>query len=278
MAAYDGDADADALAQRLATDGYALVADWLSADDAAHVRLEAKALAFEPSRVISGGRKVVDAERTDEICWLRGASGHPPALAGVAARLRALGRGLGRALARLDGRRGAPPAVAAALDRAVARARVRRQERRPATILADDGDGAAGAPPAMVARYADGARFTAHVDAANAGELPFGTPPDPRVLTAVVYASEPAGGWRPGHGGVLRVTRPLGAHSPGLDVLLPAGADPATLDVPPRRGLLVLFWSALVRHEVLPAFEERLALSMWYNEPPPRPTDACSKE
>ena len=61
----------------------------LSADDAAHVRLEANALAFEPSRVISGGRKVVDAERTDEICWLRGASGHPPALAGVAARLRA---------------------------------------------------------------------------------------------------------------------------------------------------------------------------------------------
>mgnify|MGYP003318013544 CR=1 FL=1 len=51
--------DADALAQRLATDGYALVADWLSADDAAHVRLEANALAFEPSRVISGGRKVV---------------------------------------------------------------------------------------------------------------------------------------------------------------------------------------------------------------------------
>ena len=94
MAAYGADTDADALAQRLATDGYALVADWLSADDAAHVRLEANALAFEPSRVISGGRKVVDAERTDEICWLRGASGHPPALAGVAARLRALGRGL----------------------------------------------------------------------------------------------------------------------------------------------------------------------------------------
>ena len=118
MAAYDADADADALAQRLATDGYALVADWLSADDAAHVRLEANALAFEPSRVISGGRKVVDAERTDEICWLRGASGHPPALAGVAARLRALGRGLGvgrggeRSRLRVADRL-PPPAVAA---------------------------------------------------------------------------------------------------------------------------------------------------------------------
>ena len=117
------------------------------------------------------------------------------------------------------------------------------------------------------------------MDAASAGELPFGTPPDPRVVTAVVYLSEPAGGWRPEHGGCLRLTRPLEAGAARrVGALLPAGADVGTLDVPPRRGLLVLFWSTLIRHEVLPAFEERLALSMWYNEPPPRPTAACAKE
>ena len=75
MAAYDADADADALAQRLATDGYALVADWLSADDAAHVRLEANALAFEPSgtseRVLGDAPKARKPADVELPAWLQ---------------------------------------------------------------------------------------------------------------------------------------------------------------------------------------------------------------
>ena len=280
MAAAVLESDCEDIAARLATQGYALVGDWLDASAAAALRAEAARCAFGPSRVISGGKRVVDAERTDEVCWLRpGAGAGGPALERCAGRLRVLGARLGAALARSDAaaRRFAPPGVRAAYARASQRAGVRRGEAAPASLLAGPGDGAAAEPPAMLARYARGARFTAHVDAAAPAELPFGTPPDPRVLTAVVYLS--GGAWRPAHGGVLRLERPLHAdRGAGLRALL--DADPRTLAVPPKRGLLVLFWSTLVRHEVLPAAEERLALSMWFNEPPPRPSAAacCDKE
>ena len=137
----------------------------------------------------------------------------------------------------------------------------------------------------MLARYSSGARFSVHVDAASPNEAPLGQPPDPRVVTAIAYVSEPRGGWREAHGGALRIYAPGGdaaatSSSLGVDAVAAAAAaeGAGVVDVPPRRGSLVLFWSALVRHEVLAAHAERLALSMWFHEPRPRPSADDEKE
>ena len=44
---------------------------------------------------------------------------------------------------------------------------------------------------------------------------------------------------------------------------LPLSADNAWVDVAPRLGTLVLFWSHRVEHEVMPALAPRYALSLW---------------
>ena len=97
-------------------------------------------------------------------------------------------------------------------------------------------------PHAMLSCYpGGGARFRAHVD--NEGS-------DLRVLTCVYYLNKD---WPDDAGGALRLYRP--------------GAKRVGLDVKPELGKLVLFWSRLVEHEVMPAFRDRWAISMWYSEP-----------
>ena len=94
-----------ALATALATQGYALLPKWLDVETTDALRRDARLCAFEPSRVISGGKRVVDATRTDEICWLRPESTdarRTPALDALAKRLRTFGDSLGGALAALD--------------------------------------------------------------------------------------------------------------------------------------------------------------------------------
>ena len=68
---------------------------------------------------------------------------------------------------------------------------------------------------------------------------------DRRTVTAVYYLNE---AWQTEHGGALRLYL----------------ADETELDVLPSAGTLVLFISAELPHEVLPATRERLALTGWF--------------
>ncbi len=93
----------------------------------------------------------------------------------------------------------------------------------------------------QLARYAGaGEGYQRHRDAFAGG-------PGSRRLTATWYLNP---GWRPEHGGVLRL------H-------LPAGP----LDVEPRLDRLVVFRSEQVEHEVLPARAPRYAATAWYYGP-----------
>ncbi len=68
---------------------------------------------------------------------------------------------------------------------------------------------------------------------------------DRRTVTAVYYLNE---AWQTEHGGALRLYL----------------ADETELDVLPSAGTLVLFISAELPHEVLPASRERLSLTGWF--------------
>ncbi len=68
---------------------------------------------------------------------------------------------------------------------------------------------------------------------------------DRRTVTAVYYLNE---AWQTEHGGALRLYL----------------ADDTELDVLPSAGTLVLFISAELPHEVLPATRERLSLTGWF--------------
>ena len=67
---------------------------------------------------------------------------------------------------------------------------------------------------------------------------------DARVLSSVVYLNSD---WRAEHGGALRLHLEDGVH-----------------DVLPEGGRLVLFLSADVEHEVLPASRARLSIAGWF--------------
>lgn len=67
---------------------------------------------------------------------------------------------------------------------------------------------------------------------------------DARVLSSVLYLNR---AWHPGDGGALRLHLPDGAH-----------------DIAPIGGTLVLFLSADIEHEVLPATRERLSVAGWF--------------
>ncbi|MGE8361815.1 2OG-Fe(II) oxygenase [Pseudomonas sp.] len=68
---------------------------------------------------------------------------------------------------------------------------------------------------------------------------------DRRTVSAVMYLNE---GWQDEQGGALRLYL----------------KDGEVRDVPPRAGCLVVFLSADLPHEVLPATRERLSLTGWF--------------
>ena len=83
----------------------------------------------------------------------------------------------------------------------------------------------------------NGARYVRHVDDAQYHKS--------RRLTCIVYANP---GWHKEHGGELRCHVKSG-----------------TRDVAPLHGRLILFWSdSRCPHEVLPAYRERYAVSIWF--------------
>ena len=97
----------------------------------------------------------------------------------------------------------------------------------------------------QLARYGAGAKYARHRDAFE-GQ-------DNRRVTAIVYLNE---GWRPEHGGQLR-----------LHVEPPVDLEP-TLD------RLLVFRSEVVEHEVLESRAFRWALTAWYSASLPLPAAA----
>lgn len=125
-----------------------------------------------------------------------------------------------------------------------------------------------GAPSVpMVTRYADGARYAMHFDnhcidehpwegAAGPGEEQRAPCSNERRLTCVVYAN---GDWAPGDGGELRIYRTNSTGSPCERHAL------VRAEVSPVGGRVLLFWSDYrCPHEVLGAWRERLAVTVWY--------------
>lgn len=90
---------------------------------------------------------------------------------------------------------------------------------------------------AHLACYPPGAGYARHLDRFRDD--------DARVISAVLYLNE---GWDPADGGQLR--------------LYPDGLD--AIDVQPEAGTLVLFRSADLPHEVLPAHCERWSVAGWF--------------
>lgn len=108
-----------------------------------------------------------------------------------------------------------------------------------------------------------GASYAAHSDVRDDDA---GKPSNWRRWTCILYANE---GWRPEHGGALR----LHAYAGGAAAAAggrPApfgrrgasGAAAAPAELLPHGGRLLVFDSRRV-HEVLPAYRERFACTMW---------------
>jgi len=71
---------------------------------------------------------------------------------------------------------------------------------------------------------------------------------DARVLSLVLYLNQD---WPPDAGGELRLHLPDGTH-----------------DIAPRMGTLVLFLSADIEHEVMPATLPRYSVAAWFRQRP----------
>lgn len=93
---------------------------------------------------------------------------------------------------------------------------------------------------AHFAHYPVGAGYARHVDGFRHD--------DARVLSLVLYLNAD---WPEGAGGELRLHLPEGAR-----------------DIAPRMGTLVLFLSAAVEHEVLPATRPRYSVAAWFRQRP----------
>ena len=104
-------------------------------------------------------------------------------------------------------------------------------------------------PLGMLACYpGGGARFKRHVD--NSPEAP-----DGRAVTAILYLNSR---WTHTDGGTLRIYPTAhGGRAQASD------AREKPIEVEPRSGTLVLFWSHRVPHEVAESFAPRFALSLW---------------
>jgi SM-20-related protein len=87
------------------------------------------------------------------------------------------------------------------------------------------------------ALYPPGAFYQKHLDRFRDN--------DRRAVSAVFYLNPD---WQPEQGGALRLYLP----------------DETTRDVPPEAGSLLVFLSADMPHEVLPANRERLSLTGWF--------------
>ena len=109
-------------------------------------------------------------------------------------------------------------------------------------------------PISMLACYpGGGTRFKRHVD--NSPEAP-----DLRAVTAVLYLN---GHWREEDGGTLRIYNTGGDDPQQSTTTSSSSSSSQHIDVQPKRGTLVLFWSHRIPHEVLPASTRRFALSLW---------------
>lgn len=110
----------------------------------------------------------------------------------------------------------------------------------------------------------DGARFVKHTDTYSTiheqARSDSGTGQDKlvRLITCVYYLNPE---WTTDHGGCLRVT---------------TKGTTSHWDIPPMLDTLVVFRSTDVEHEVLPTFHDRMALTIWYYGPPPRPRPTTS--
>ena len=106
------------------------------------------------------------------------------------------------------------------------------------------------APRAMIACYpGGGARYVRHQD----NSLSEGGRSNWRVFTLICYANAE---WTPACGGCLRI------HDRSQGFFAKAGLPGTYADVEPVLGRVVVF-DSLLFHEVLPAWRERFAVTLW---------------
>lgn len=99
----------------------------------------------------------------------------------------------------------------------------------------------------------NGSRFANHID---------NTTSDGRMLTVVAYLNP---NWNPENGGQLRVQLPQKyKETCTLDLTKDSDQSVEYVDVFPECGRVILFYSSEVRHEVMPAYKDRHACTIWY--------------
>ena len=90
----------------------------------------------------------------------------------------------------------------------------------------------------------DGTGYSAHYDSWPVEEADSSI----RKVTAILYCNPE---WQPDHGGTLKAW-------------LPDHVGARVLEVEPTAGRLVVFLSGIVKHEVSPAYQPRVAFTNWF--------------
>ena len=237
--------DAGRLAAELSRAGYVVVEGWFPPSVAAAISLEAEGVEhkgrFKPATIkyntmettmrrnrpkcveTASTANVDRTARGDVVWWCDGADRRQPLVSAVVHQLRELGGALGAHLAATAAT--APPsAVGDVLREHVSKAAKWQGSLVPTSIIEDP---ATSLPLAMMSVYESEARFEKHRDAVSDEDL--------RVLTAVYYFNRD---WNSEDGGQLQLWPPDGGGA---------------IRIEPEHNTLVVFFSRLVTHEVLPA-------------------------
>ena len=79
-----------------------------------------------------------------------------------------------------------------------------------------------------------------------------------RRLTCLFYLNKD---WVKEHGGSLRIFLPVGSSASSSH---DSSSEEQEIDIEPLMNRLVVFQSRTIPHEVLPAFKDRMAITMWF--------------
>lgn len=220
--------------RRLASDGFAIIDDFLGADAIGSLRQAVLELrSSQPSAFVlgktGGGKDGKSAKKFAEAV----VRGDQVAVLG-------------------DGEEGRVPGLGGLLRQADELVREMAKESVPALRKVTSRS-----RPMLACYPGNGARYVRHLD------NPGGAGSNGRLLTMLVYLNP---GWQQVDGGALRLHRLLQCGDGDADANADGSQDTAHVDIAPLLDRCVCFWSDhRTPHEVLPAHTPRWAVSVWYH-------------
>eukprot|EP01038_Epipyxis_sp_PR26KG_P009498 gene9498-12795_t len=231
----------DEISEQLDQNGWAVVDNFVPIELIKRVKIEAKLFQkyYEQSEIWVGKQADLGAHlkvpsvRGDRVLWLCGGHNTAPESQGVTRVIKTIGE---IEPCKLEVKASAPIRRFAAIKELVAASDKLVEELK---LKVEKLSGIFERSDAMLANYpGKGARFANHID---------NTTGDGRRLTVLIYLNPD---WDSSNGGALRITPP----HPNAD----------SVDVFPNGSRLALFYSAEIMHEVLPTYDDRYAITIWY--------------